>query len=66
MLSRSLSDAMADNPGAKAACNIAIHDLAARHLGVPLLELLGGQESVRAHSQLGNATVDSLPRRGGS
>jgi len=58
-LSRSLSTAVVGNSGATAACDIAIHDLVGRHLGVPVLELLGGRarETVRALSQLGNATV---------
>ncbi|MEO6510503.1 MAG: dipeptide epimerase [Nocardioides sp.] len=41
-LARDLEDAVVGNWGAKAAMEVALHDLAARRLGVSLVELLGG------------------------
>ncbi len=38
---------MPANPGARAAVDMALHDLLAQHLGVPLVEMLG-----RAHEEL--------------
>jgi len=35
--------AVVGNPGAKAAVDVALHDLAARRLGIPLARLLGGR-----------------------
>jgi muconate cycloisomerase len=60
LLSRHLSHAMIGNTGAKAACDIAVHDLAGKHLGVPLVELLGGRarRELVALAQLGNPTID--------
>jgi L-alanine-DL-glutamate epimerase-like enolase superfamily enzyme len=40
---RSLDDRVAGAPAAKAALDIAVHDLVARSLGVPLWQLLGGR-----------------------
>ncbi len=59
-LAHKLSRAVIGNTGPKAACDVALHDLAGRHLGVPLVELLGGKarESVCALSQLGNSRVE--------
>jgi muconate cycloisomerase len=55
-----MSLAIIGNTGAKAACDIAIHDLVGRHLGVPVVDLLGGKArtSLVALNQLGNPTVD--------
>jgi L-alanine-DL-glutamate epimerase-like enolase superfamily enzyme len=60
-LARTLSDVVLGNTGAKAACEIAIHDLAGRHLRVPVLELLGGRarHALQALSQLGNESVEA-------
>ncbi len=41
-LARDLEDAVVGNWGAKAAMDVALHDLAAQRLGVSLVELLGG------------------------
>ncbi|MEV4535039.1 dipeptide epimerase [Asanoa sp. NPDC049518] len=41
-LTRSTAGAVAGNEAAKAAVDVALHDLAARRLGVPLARLLGG------------------------
>ncbi len=41
-LLRAVEDAVAGNHGAKAAMDVALHDLAARRLGVSLTRLLGG------------------------
>ena len=51
--------AIIGNTGAKAACDIAIHDLVGRHLGVALVDLLGGKArgSLLAY-QLANPTVE--------
>jgi L-alanine-DL-glutamate epimerase-like enolase superfamily enzyme len=43
-LSRAVSTAVAGNFGAKAAVDVALHDLAARRLGIPLAGLLGGAQ----------------------
>ncbi|HTD91284.1 MAG TPA: enolase C-terminal domain-like protein, partial [Burkholderiales bacterium] len=52
--------AIIGNTGAKAACDIALHDLVGRHLGVPVVDLLGGKArtSLVALNQLGNPTVE--------
>jgi muconate cycloisomerase len=54
-----MSHAIIGNTGAKAACDIALHDLVGRHLGVPVVDLLGGKArtSLVALNQLGNPTV---------
>ncbi len=39
---RTVRAAVAGNEAAKAAVDVALHDLAARHLGIPLARLLGG------------------------
>lgn len=59
LLSHRLSQAMIGNTGAKSACDIALHDLAGKHLGVPLVELLGGRarRELLALAQLGNPTI---------
>ncbi|MBI9091498.1 MAG: dipeptide epimerase [Desulfobacterium sp.] len=44
---RALDRAIPKAPGARAAIDIALHDLAAKHLGLPLVELLG-----RCHTTL--------------
>ena len=46
-LLRKLEDALALNPAARAAADMALHDLAAKQLGLPLVELLG-----RVHESL--------------
>lgn len=48
------------NSGAKAACDIAIHDLVGHRLGVPVHELLGGRLRMDAMAMhmLGNASAD--------
>jgi len=46
-LCREARDRMPDTPAARAAVDMALHDLRAQHLGVPLVELLG-----RAHETL--------------
>jgi muconate cycloisomerase len=60
LLSQRLAHAVIGNTGAKAACDIAVHDLAGRHLGVSVTDLLGGKArgSLLALSQLANATVE--------
>lgn len=42
-LCRAVQAAVAANAGAKAAVDVALHDLAARRLGLPLVRLLGGK-----------------------
>ncbi len=46
-LCRRLAQRMGDTPAARAALDMALHDLLAQHLGVPLVEMLG-----RAHQTL--------------
>ncbi|MBI4190442.1 MAG: hypothetical protein HY525_07875 [Betaproteobacteria bacterium] len=60
LLSRRLLRTVIGNTGAKAACDVALHDLAARHLGVSVTELLGGKarDSVLALCQLANPKVE--------
>ena len=55
-LSQRLQRVVVGNTGAKAACEIAIHDLAGHHLGVSVSKLLGGavRDSVRVMHLLGN------------
>ncbi len=55
-----MSLAIIGNTAAKAACDIAIHDLVGRHLNVPVVDLLGGKArtSLVALNQLGNPTVE--------
>ncbi|MGZ8231729.1 MAG: mandelate racemase/muconate lactonizing enzyme family protein [Burkholderiales bacterium] len=59
-LCRSLQEAMIGNTGAKAACDIALHDLAGKHLGVAVVDLLGGKarDKLLALAQLGNPDVE--------
>jgi muconate cycloisomerase len=59
-LSRVLGEALIGNTGAKAACDIALHDLAGKHYGAPLVDLLGGRarQSLLALAQLGNPDVE--------
>jgi len=59
-LSRVLDEAMIGNTGAKAACDIALHDLVGRHFGVPVVQLLGGKarDRVLALAQLGNPDIE--------
>lgn len=59
VLARRLATAMIGNTGPKAACDIALHDLVGRHLGVSVTELLGGvmRESILTMYLLGNSTV---------
>ena len=47
LLCREAASRTAGTPAARAAIDIALHDLVARHLGVPLVEMLG-----RAHREL--------------
>jgi L-alanine-DL-glutamate epimerase-like enolase superfamily enzyme len=47
LLCREAASRMPGTPAARAAVDIALHDLAAQHLGVPLVEMLG-----RAHREL--------------
>lgn len=58
-LANVMTHAIIGNTGAKAACDIAIHDLVGRHLGVSVVDLLGGKArtSIVALNQLGNPTV---------
>lgn len=46
-LCRELRERMPETPAARAAVDMALHDLLAQHLGVPLVEMLG-----RAHEEL--------------
>lgn len=58
-LSRELATAVIANTGAKSACDLALHDLVGRSLGVSLTELLGGavRDSVLTMHLLGNARI---------
>lgn len=58
-LARELAHAIIGNTGAKAACDLALLDLAGRHLGVSVCELLGGavRERVATMCLLGNPSV---------
>jgi muconate cycloisomerase len=58
-LSRELSVAIIGNTGAKAACDLALFDLAGRHLGVSIVELLGGpvRDSLLTMCLLGNPDI---------
>ena len=58
-LSRELATAVIGNTGAKSACDVALHDLVGRRLGVSLTELLGGavRDSVLTMCLLGNARI---------
>lgn len=60
LLVKRLGLAMIGNTGAKAACDIALHDLAGHHFGVPVVDLLGGKArtSVTVICQLANARVE--------
>ena len=60
LLAHRMSQTLIGNTGAKAACDIALHDLAGKHLGVSVTDLLGGRarERVLALAQLGNAKVE--------
>ena len=59
-LSRVLDEAIIGNTGAKAACDIALHDLVGKHYGVPVVQLLGGKarERLLALAQLGNPDIE--------
>jgi muconate cycloisomerase len=59
-LSRVLLEALIGNTGAKAACDIALHDLAGKHYGAPLVDLIGGKarQALLALAQLGNPQVE--------
>jgi len=59
LLARKLSRTIIGNTGAKAACDIALHDLAGKYLGVPVVQLLGGKarETVLVQLQLGNPDI---------
>lgn len=59
-LARELATAVIGNTGAKSACDLALHDLAGKHLGVSLTELLGGavRDSVLTMCLLGNARIE--------
>jgi L-alanine-DL-glutamate epimerase-like enolase superfamily enzyme len=60
-LLREAADAVVGNPGAKAALDIALHDLAARRLGVPLARFLGGTSlRVPTDVTLSAGSVDAL------
>jgi len=48
LLMRSLEEKMAETPAARAAVDIALHDLRAKQLGLPLVELLGGEGGQRS------------------
>jgi muconate cycloisomerase len=60
MLERRLSDAIPDNTGAKAACNMALYDLLGLHLGVSVADLLGGdaRDRLPVMRLLANPTVE--------
>ncbi len=60
VLARRLAYAVIGNTGPKAACDIALHDLAGKYLGVPVSALLGGnaRTSVLALAQLGNPDAE--------
>ena len=54
---RALGERMADAPAARAALDMALHDLFAQHLGLPLVEVLG-----RAHERLlTSITIGIMP-----
>lgn len=59
-LERRCAGALHHNGGAKAAVSIALLDLAGRHLGIPVHDLVGGavRDAIRPMWLLGNATVD--------
>jgi muconate cycloisomerase len=59
-LSRRLAEALIGNTGAKAACDIALHDLVGKHYNVPLVDLIGGKarHALLALAQLGNPDVE--------
>ena len=58
-LSRELSVAIIGNTGAKAACDLALFDLAGRHVGVSIVEMLGGpvRDSLLTMCLLGNPDI---------
>jgi muconate cycloisomerase len=60
-LVRDLSRTIIGNSGAKAGCDIALHDLIGKYLGASLIELLGGKArpSLLALYQLANPTLDA-------
>ena len=60
MLARRLAHAVIGNTGPKAACDVALHDLVGKYLGVPVSALLGGKArtSVLALTQLANPDVE--------
>lgn len=59
-LGRELAVAIIGNTGAKAACDLALFDLAGRHLGVSVVELLGGpvRDSLLTMCLLGNPDIE--------
>jgi muconate cycloisomerase len=59
-LSQRLQRAIVGNTGAKAACEIALHDLAGKCLGKSVTELLGGKrrDSIRVMHMLGNPSPE--------
>lgn len=59
-LERALEATLPENSGAKAACNMALADLVGRHVGMPLVELLGGRlrDRVEAMTLLANPTLE--------
>jgi muconate cycloisomerase len=58
-LTRATAVAIIGNTGAKAACDLALIDLVGRHLGVSMVELLGGavRDSVLTMCLLGNPDI---------
>ena len=54
-----MSLAIIGNTGAKAACDIALHDLVGKHYGVPVVQLLGGKarDAALLQLQLGNPNI---------
>ena len=62
-LCRDVARAVVGNEAAKAAVDVALHDLAARRLGVPLVRLLGGSaRSVPTDVTLSAGDADALAR----
>ncbi len=59
-LSRAIAEALIGNTGAKAACDIALHDLVGKHYGAPVVDLIGGKarEALLALAQLGNPDIE--------
>lgn len=59
-LSQRLQRALVGNTGAKAACEIALHDLAGKHRGLSVTDLLGGAQrsAIRVMHMLGNPSPE--------